>query len=215
MLIMTASHDSSPAALPGWQSAPALLLVLSGPSGAGKSSIIKGFLQSHANFVMSVSATTRQPRPGETHGTDYFFMSPEAFAQQVERDGFLEHATVFGRHHYGTPRAFVEEHIAHGRSVVMDVDVQGASQIRATMPQAVQVFIAPPSLAELEQRLRGRGTDDEDSITRRLSEAAAEASQWQQFDYIVINHELERAIHDLSAIVRAAGLATHRHHAAP
>lgn len=161
---------------------------------------------------MSVSATTRAPRSGECHGEAYFFMQPDDFDQQVAAGGFLEHATVFGRHRYGTPRAFVEQHIAAGRSVVMDVDVQGARQIRDSMASAVQVFIAPPSLAELERRLRGRGTDDEDSITRRLGEAAAEASQWRQFDYVVVNNDLQQSIDDLCAIVRAESLASQRHH---
>ena len=149
---------------------------------------------------MSVSATTRAPRSGEEHGKAYFFMQPEDFAQQVAAGGFLEHATVFGRHSYGTPRRFVEERLAEGINVIMDVDVQGAEQIAESMPEALRIFIAPPSGEELERRLRGRGTDDEDSITRRLAEAKAEAKRWQDFHYVIVNEDRARAVDDLCAI---------------
>ena len=152
---------------------------------------------------MSVSATTRSPRAGEEEGKAYFFMEPEAFDHQVAEGGFLEHATVFGRHSYGTPRHFVEERLGEGINVIMDVDVQGAAQIADSMPEAVRIFIAPPSSDELERRLRGRGTDDEESIGRRLAEANAEAMRWKDFHYIIVNDDRARAVEDLCAIVRA------------
>lgn len=201
----TDTTDTTPPspALPGWQSCSPLVVVLSGPSGSGKSSVIADFLAANPDFVMSVSATTRDPRPGEVDGQAYFFMTPSAFKAGVERGEFLEHATVFGRHAYGTPRAFVESCVAAGRSVIMDVDVQGAAQIAESMPQALRIFIAAPSPAELERRLRGRGTDDADSVARRLAEAQAEAARWQDFHCLIVNDQRAQALADLHAIVRA------------
>ena len=198
-------------ALPDWQPSKPMLVVLSGPSGSGKSSVISDFLGQHPDFRMSVSATTRAPRSGEVHGVAYFFMDADDFKQQIKDQGFLEYATVFGRHSYGTPRAFVDEQLARGVSVIMDVDVQGADQIAESMPTAVRIFIAPPSAPELERRLRGRGTDDEDSISRRLAEANAEAARWQHFHYVIVNDDRERAVTDLCAIVRAERCAVGRH----
>ncbi|TVR46792.1 MAG: guanylate kinase [Planctomycetota bacterium] len=201
---------ASAAALPGWRASRPLVIVLSGPSGSGKSSLIADFLAMVPDFAMSVSATTRQPRPGEAHGVAYFFLSDGEFDQLAAENGFLEHATVFGRHRYGTPRHFVEQQLASGHNVIMDVDVQGADQIRQSMPEAVRIFIAPPSAEELERRLRGRGTDDEDSIARRLAEARAEAARWADFHYVVVNDQRERAVIDLAAIIRAERCASHR-----
>ena len=198
------------AALPNWQPSQPLLVVLSGPSGSGKSSVITDFLARWQDFCMSVSATTRGPRNGEVHGDAYFFMSPNDFAQQVADGGFLEHATVFGRHSYGTPRRFVEERLAAGVNVIADVDVQGAAQIAESMPEALRIFIAPPSSQELERRLRGRGTDDDESIGRRLAEAHTEAKRWQDFHYVIVNDDRKCAVEDLCAIVRAERCASPR-----
>jgi guanylate kinase len=184
-----------------------LFLVLSGPSGSGKSTVIQRFLRANPAFIRCLSVTTRAPRGTEQDGRDYFFTSPEEFSARVGANQFLEHAVVFGKHHYGTPRTFVEENLRAGRSVIKDVDVQGALRIRSTFPRAVQVFIVPPSRAEIERRLRGRATDDEDTIRRRLEEADAELALWEQYDYLVINDDLERAVNDLTAIVRAEQLA--------
>lgn len=181
-------------------------LVLSGPSGAGKSTVIQRFLRAHPEFVRCLSVTTRAPRGSERDGIDYFFTSEDEFSRRVGANQFLEHAVVFGKHHYGTPRTFVEENLRAGRSVIKDVDVQGALRIRQNFPRAVQVFIVPPSRAEIERRLRARGTDDEDTIRRRLEEADAELAQWDQYDYLVFNDDLDQAVRDLTAIVRAEQL---------
>jgi guanylate kinase len=183
-----------------------VFLVISGPSGAGKSTLIAAFLDAHPEFVRVVSYTTRPPRPGERDGIDYFFVSPERF-QQMTLDGvFLEHAQVFGQHSYGTSRHFVAENFAAGRSVIKDVDVQGAIQIRRSFPAAVQVFVVPPSREEIERRLRGRGTEAEEQIRRRMAEAQIELMQWAEYDYLVLNGDLDHAVADLSAVVRAEQL---------
>lgn len=188
---------------PGQQS---LFLVLSGPSGSGKSTVIQRFLRANPDFIRCLSVTTRAPRGQERDGIDYFFTSADEFSRRVGANQFLEHAVVFGRHHYGTPRTFVEENLRAGRSVIKDVDVQGALRIRQTFPAAVQVFVVPPSRAEIERRLRARATDDEDTIRRRLEEADAELAQWDQYDYLIINDDLDRAVADLTAVVRAEQL---------
>lgn len=183
-----------------------LFLVLSGPSGSGKSTVIQRFLRANPDFIRCLSVTTRAPRGQEKDGVDYFFTSADEFSRRSGANQFLEHAVVFGRHHYGTPRTFVEENLRAGRSVIKDVDVQGALRIRQTFPAAVQVFIVPPSREEIERRLRARATDDEDTIRRRLEEADAELAQWDQYDYLIINDDLDRAVADLTAVVRAEQL---------
>jgi guanylate kinase len=183
-----------------------VFLVISGPSGAGKSTLIARFLEANPQFVRAISYTTRPPRSGERDGIDYFFVSPEKF-QQMTLDGvFLEHAQVFGQHNYGTSRHFVAENFAAGRSVIKDVDVQGAIQIRRSFPSAVQVFVVPPSREEIERRLRGRGTEGEEQIRRRMAEAQIELMQWAEYDYLVLNGDLDDAVADLSAVVRAEQL---------
>jgi len=184
----------------------ALFLVLSGPSGSGKSTVIHRFLSRNPGVVRCLSVTTRAPRGAEQDGVDYFFTTPEEFRHRIDAGAFLEHATVFGRHSYGTTRAFVEEHLAAGRGVIKDVDVQGALQIRLSFPQAVQIFIVPPTHAEIERRLRGRGTEDEDTIRRRLDEAEAELARWSEYDYLIFNDDLEQAVRDLEAVVKAEQL---------
>ncbi len=178
-------------------------LVIAGPSGVGKSTLINRFLRDHPEFVRCLSVTTRAPRGSEREGLDYYFVDQVEFDRRIAGKAFLEHAKVFGRNWYGTPRSFVEANLSAGRSVVKDVDVQGADQIRRTMPEAVQVFVVPPSHQALEERLRGRGTETEDQVARRLGEAEAELKRWREFDFLVVNDQLERAAADLSAIVRA------------
>lgn len=184
-----------------------LVLVISAPSGAGKSSLIRRVRAQDPRFVESVSATTRAPRPGERDGEHYFFLDEAEFLRRIAAGAFLEHAVVFGRNRYGTPRAFVEARLAEGRDVIMDVDVQGAASIRRTLPSAVQVFVTTPNRAELERRLRGRGTEDEATVQRRLAEAEAELAHAAVFDYLLINDQLDQAVADLTAIVRAERLA--------
>lgn len=178
--------------------------VLSGPSGTGKSTLLHRFMETQPDWVKSVSATTRAPRPGEEAGVDRFFLSPDEFAHRVETNGFLEHATVFGKNSYGTPRDFIEKNLSLGHNVIADLDVQGGQQVKSRMPEAVLIFVAPPDAQTLEQRLRGRGTEDEATIARRLAEAAKELSCWHLYDFVVVNGDLEKAVKDLNNIVAAA-----------
>lgn len=183
-----------------------LMLVLSSPSGAGKSSIAHGLLAADAELEMSISVTTRPPRPGEIDGRDYVFVNAEAFAALADANLLLEHAVVFGNR-YGTPREPVEAALAAGRDVLFDVDWQGAQQLRASAGHdLVSVFILPPSHTELERRLRGRGQDAEAVVRARMARASAEISHWGEYDYVVVNRELSAAIADVRAILAAERL---------
>ncbi len=178
------------------------LIVVSGPSGAGKSTVIARLMQRRQDVCFSVSATTRDPRPGEVNGVDYFFVSWEEFDDMIERDELLEHAEYVGNC-YGTPRSYVESKQHEGMNVILDIEVQGARQIRDRVPEAVKIFILPPSLQSLEQRLRGRGTDAEEMIHSRLVRARAEYREANFYDYIVINDEPDRAASEMDAIITA------------
>lgn len=166
------------------------LFVISGPSGAGKGTLISLLLQRHPNVRLSVSATTRAPRPGEENGIDYHFLTEDAFSQILSEGGFLEHALVHGKH-YGTLKSYVEEHIDLGEQVVLEVDVQGARQVKEKMPDAHYVFIEPPSLDELEKRLRGRNTETEEQIKKRLDAAVVELSAKKEYDIQLVNEDIE------------------------
>ena len=178
------------------------LFVIAAPSGAGKSSQIRRLLQQFPNLVFSVSATTRSPREGERDGEHYHFIDRETFRQRIGQGRFLEHAEVFG-HYYGTDRAYVETLWRQGRDVLLEIDVQGAAQVRVTHPQACQIFILPPSMDVLKKRLVGRGTDRSDVIARRLGEAQNEISACTDFDWLVVNDDFELAAKQLASIVRA------------
>lgn len=183
-----------------------LMLVLSSPSGAGKSSIAHGLLAGDAGLEMSVSVTTRPPRPREIDGRDYTFLSVEAFAALADANRLLEHAVVFGNH-YGTPREPVESALAAGCDVLFDVDWQGARQLRASAgSDVVSVFILPPSQTELERRLRGRGQDADEVVRGRMARASAEMSHWGEYDYVVVNRDLSAAIADVQSILTAERL---------
>ena len=187
-----------------------LCLVVSAPSGAGKSTITRALLGSEPGLSLSVSATTRAPRPGEADGEHYFFRSQDAFAAMIERGELLEWAEVFGRR-YGTPRAPVERALAAGQDVVFDIDWQGHRLLRAALPgDVVSVFILPPSIAALESRLRARAGDDEGEIARRMRAARAEIAHWQEFDHTVVNERLEQAIESVRSVLHAARLVTAR-----
>lgn len=178
------------------------LFVISGPSGAGKSTVIRRVMEKRDDLCFSVSVTTRAPRCGERDGEDYFFVTPERFAL-LDREGqLLEHAEYVGCR-YGTPRAYVEDKLHQGLNVVLDIEVQGAAQVRARCPDAVLVFILPPSAAELENRLRCRHTDSEETIARRLVQARNECARAHTYDYIVINDDPDAAAGELDAIVTA------------
>lgn len=183
-----------------------LMLVISSPSGAGKTTLTRMLLESDARLTLSVSATTRPPREGEVDGKDYVFLSEEAFAAREAQGAFLESADVFGNR-YGTPRAPVDEALNDGRDVVFDVDWQGARALRASAPEdVVSVFILPPSLAALRHRLERRAKDSAEVIEARMAKAEAEISHWAEYDYVLINHDLDAAFAQLVSIVKAERL---------
>ena len=187
-----------------------LCLVISAPSGAGKSTIANALRAAEPELMHSVSVTTRQPRPGETEGVHYYYRSADEFAAMAEAGELLEWAMVFGRG-YGTPRAAVEACLEAGRDMVFDIDWQGHRQLRAALPaDVVSLFVLPPSLAVLERRLRARASDDPDEIARRMAAARDEIAHWQEFDHVIVNELLERAIRDARAVLNAARIATAR-----
>ncbi len=183
----------------------ATLYIFSAPSGAGKTSLVKALLAELDGIEVSVSHTTRAMRPGEEDGVDYHFISKDEFENMVEADAFLEHAQVFDNF-YGTARSSIETRLAAGADVILEIDWQGARQVRAWKSDALSVFILPPSREALEERLRGRGQDSEDIIARRMRDAVSETSHYAEFDYLVINDQFELALQDLQAIVRAQRL---------
>lgn len=177
------------------------LIVLAGPSGVGKGSVVERLrFRDPEGLAVSISVTTRDPRPGEADGVDYFFISDAAFDRLIDEGALLEWAEIVG-HRSGTPAAFVEETLAAGRDVVLEIDVKGATQIRAAVPEAVEIFLVPPSFEELERRLRGRGTEDEARVARRLETARWELQQEGWFDERVVNDDLERATQEVAAII--------------
>ena len=180
------------------------LFVISAPSGAGKTSLVRALMEREPDLRFSISYTTRAQRPGEHHGQHYFFVAPERFQEMIADGAFLEHARVFDNY-YGTARAQVASLLAEGHGVVLEIDWQGARQVCAAMPESVGIFILPPSRAELERRLRGRGTDTETVIRRRLADAATDMSHWSEFQYVVVNDDFSTALQALSEIVRGRG----------
>ena len=185
------------------------LFVVAAPSGAGKTSLVRALMKREPSLRFSISYTTRSQRPTETHGRDYFFVSKDEFAAMVGRGEFLEHARVFDNF-YGTALGQVEASLASGQDLILEIDWQGAQQIRRALPECRSIFILPPSRQELERRLRGRGTDAEEVIQRRLQDAATDMTHWQEFDYVVVNDDFERALGDLHAIVQGRGEASRR-----
>ena len=180
------------------------LYVVAAPSGAGKTSLVKALMEREPRIQFSVSYTTRLPRPNEIPGRDYHFVSPERFQEMVDRQEFLEYARVFDNC-YGTGVHTVQEALSNGEQLLLEIDWQGARQVRSRIPQAASIFILPPSRAALEQRLKGRSTDSDQVIQRRLQDAAEDLGHWREFDYVVINDRFEQAIEDLRAIVENRG----------
>lgn len=186
-----------------------ILIVMSGFSGAGKGTLLKRLLNDYDEFAFSVSMTTRGMRPGEVDGKDYFFVSRERFEEEVARDGLIEHAEYCGNF-YGTPRAYVFEQLKKGKSVILDIEVQGALQIKEKIPEALMVFVTPPSIAELEHRLRSRGTETEEAIQKRLNQARIESEYIDRYEYLVINDDLDTAVKEMHDIVLAQRFQTER-----
>ncbi len=180
-----------------------IIIVVSGFSGAGKGTIMKALTAKYDQYALSISATTRDPRPGEVNGREYFFVSNEEFEKLIADNGLIEHAG-YVNHYYGTPRKFVEDKLNAGIDVILEIEIQGALQIKEQYPDAVLLFVMPPSVAELEKRLRGRGTESDEVIRQRLKRAVEESVGIENYDYIVINDKLEDAVESVHGIITAA-----------
>ena len=180
------------------------LFVISAPSGAGKTSLVRALLEARPNLAVSVSHTTRKPRAQEVEGRDYYFVNPAQFHELIGQGAFLEHASVFDNL-YGTGRAQIDEKLRAGRDVLLEIDWQGARQVRRALPACKSIFILPPSRVALEQRLRERRTDSAETIARRLADAAADMSHYREFDFVIVNDEFERAKRELGEILDGGG----------
>ena len=176
------------------------LFVISGSSGVGKGTVLKGFLIRHPNFMLSISCTTRSPREGEINGVNYFFITKEEFQNCIDNDKFLEWAEFAGNR-YGTKKKYIQQCLEEGKDIILEIDTQGALQVKKKMPEAVLIFICPPSIEALENRLRGRHTEDEATIQKRLQEVKTELERAENFDYKVVNDDLDKAISDLENII--------------
>ena len=179
-----------------------LLIVLSGPSGTGKGTVCKELLACNDNLELSVSCTTRESRPGEKEGVNYFFISEQAFRQLIEKDELLEYANVFSNY-YGTPKSFVRSEIEKGKDVLLEIDVQGALKAKEAFPDGVYIFLVPPSLEELELRIRSRGTEREEQIQTRLGKAAYEMDLMDRYDYVIVNDDVDRVVKCIQSIIEA------------
>lgn len=184
------------------------LVVLSGPSGVGKGTIGARLLESHSDMCFSVSATTREIREGEIEGVNYFYKTKEQFEEMIANNEFLEYMQVFGKNYYGTPRAYVEEKLSCGVDVLLDIDVQGAMVVKKNYPDAILIFIAPPSLDELYRRLVGRGTETLEAVERRFAQAKTEFTYVNNYDYVIINDDLELAVRDVESVLRTHELSS-------
>lgn len=179
-----------------------LLLVISGFSGAGKGTVVKRLLQLHSNYALSISATTRSPREGEQNGREYFFKTKEEFEKMIDASELIEYAKYVDNY-YGTPKAYVEEQLSESKNVILEIEIQGALNIKKMFPDAVLLFIMPPSAKELERRLVGRGTEDEATISARLSRASEEAQGVENYNYIVINDDVDACVETIDCIVKS------------
>ena len=182
----------------------ARLFVIAAPSGAGKTTLVKKLVENHPDLRFSISYTTRKQRRTEVDGVDYLFIDVTTFEAKRDDGELLEYAEVFDNH-YATSRSQVEKHLAAGHNVLLEIDWQGARQVRAAMPECVTIFVLPPSLEELERRLRDRRTDNPDVIARRLRDALSDMSHWDEFDYVIINDKLEQAVTDLENVLAGRG----------
>lgn len=182
-----------------------MLIVLSGPSGTGKGTVCKALLNKHRNISLSISATTREPRAGEIHGKHYFFTNREEFEKRIGNNDFLEYANVFSNY-YGTPKSFVDEMLASGKDVLLEIDVQGALKVKENSPDGVFIFLIPPSMAELEKRIRSRGTESEEKIRERLGKAGTEMDLMDKYDYVIVNDEVDHVVAKIESIIDAERL---------
>ena len=180
-----------------------ILMVVSGFSGAGKGTLMKKLLDTYDNYALSVSMTTRQPREGEKNGVDYFFSTKEDFEKKIEEKGLLEYAK-YCDNYYGTPRAYVEEQLESGKDVILEIEIQGALYIKEQFPEALLLFVTPPSMAELKRRLEGRGTETPEVIRKRLLRAGEEAAGIESYDYVVINDDLQQCVEEIHRIVESS-----------
>lgn len=190
---------------------PGLLIVVSGPSGAGKGTICDALRRQFPDIFYSISMTTRDPRPGEVDGVNYFFSTNKHFEELLEEDAFLEHAHVYD-HYYGTPKKYVFDQLGQGHHVMLEIDIQGAMQVKEKYPQGVFIYIIPPSLTVLEERLKGRGTDSQDVISGRLAKVRNELQWIDEYDYVIVNDNLENAISQARDIFLAEQLKVRRSH---
>ncbi|HJB29312.1 MAG TPA: guanylate kinase [Candidatus Blautia faecavium] len=179
-----------------------ILVVVSGFSGAGKGTVMKALLEKYDNYALSVSVTTRNPRPGETEGKEYFFRTREEFGKLIEEDALIEYAQ-YVENFYGTPRAYVEQQLAAGKDVILEIEIQGAMKVKEKLPEALLVFITPPSMEELKKRLIGRGTETMDVIQSRIARAHEEAQGMEDYDYLVLNDQLEECVERMHQIIQS------------
>ena len=177
------------------------LFVISGCSGVGKGTVINRFMERNEDFILSVSCTTRKPRSGEIDGINYFFLTKEEFEKNIRDDKFLEHAQFAGNY-YGTKKKYIKQKFEEGFNIILEIETNGALQVKEKMPESILIFIAPPSLEELEHRLRGRRTEDEETIQKRLAQVKIELERSQKYDYTVINDNIDRAVEEIEKIVR-------------
>lgn len=182
-----------------------VLAVVSGFSGAGKGTLMKKLLENYDNYALSISATTRKPREGEEHGREYFFLTVEEFEDLIENNQLIEHAKYVSNY-YGTPRSYVEEKMAEGKDVILEIEIQGALKVKEKFPETLLIFVVPPSAEELKRRLIGRGTETMEVIEQRMKRAVEEAEEMDAYDYILVNDDLETAVADLHNLIRSQHL---------
>ena len=187
-----------------------ILIVVSGFSGAGKGTLMRRLLETYDNYALSVSMTTRNPREGERHGVEYFFASKEEFEQKIAEDKLIEYA-CYCDNYYGTPREYVEEQLEAGKDVILEIEMQGALKVKKQFPETLLLFITPPSAQELKRRLVGRGTEDEDTINRRLKRAAEEAEGIDHYDYLIMNDELDACVEMTHRLIQMQHYRASRH----
>lgn len=186
-----------------------VLVIVSGFSGAGKGTVMKRLMEKYDSYSLSISATTRKPRDGEEDGREYFFKTVGQFEDMIEKGQLIEYAKYVGNY-YGTPKEYVEKQLDEGRNVILEIELQGALQVKEKKPETVLVFLTPPCADELENRLRGRGTEDDETIKARLKRAAEESDYMKKYDYILINDDLEKCVDDLNGIIRSERWKTDR-----